>query len=153
MTMRIIVSQPDPTAPSTGKQGISPRERLDRLASVGADRMAAAMTFLAGYDAGTFDAILDAVEPCDENGDPDAGEDAEPFCSLCGADIGIFLRLGLDWQHYRGDGTTRGPIEVFDEGHVPVVAWHPARTWPTDLLPTLFGKTLERSGAAGWSLE
>jgi hypothetical protein len=127
MTMRVIVSQPDPAVLSTGKQGISPQERLDRLASVDADRMAAALTFLAGYDTGTFDAILDAVEPCDADPDPDAGEDAEPCCAECGADIGIFLRFGLDWRHYRGNGTTAGRIEVFDAGHVPIVAWRPAR--------------------------
>jgi hypothetical protein len=39
-------------------QRISSRERLDRLAAVSADRRIEALQFLAGYDLGTFDAIL-----------------------------------------------------------------------------------------------
>jgi hypothetical protein len=50
----------------------------------------------------------------------------EPYCVICGADAGIFLRLGLDWRHYRGDGTTAGQIELFDAGHTPIIAWRPA---------------------------
>jgi hypothetical protein len=57
-------------------------------------------------------------------------------CGIRGEEIGIFLRLGLDWRHYRetresglvGDqdrlsGTGIGQIELFDPGHAPVVTW------------------------------
>lgn len=104
-------------------QRISPRERLDRLAAVGADRRTEALQLLAGYDPQTFDVILDAVEPCV----PDAAEDSVPFCVRCGQETGIFLRYGLGWQHYRdhGDDMTYGRFEVFDAGHAPVLAWRP----------------------------
>jgi len=88
--------------------------------------MSDALTWLAGYSPITFDATLDATEPCPDDDTPDPAADPEPYCETCGADIGIFLRLGLDWQHYRGDGTTSGPIELFDPGHTPVLAWRPA---------------------------
>jgi hypothetical protein len=113
-------------------QPIGPRERLERLTGFTASQLAAGMTWLAGYDPRTFDAILDAVEP---DTDQDGSDDPEPFCATCGIPIGIFLRLGLDWhyrqagtttaggQHDHGDATTFGGFEVFDPGHEPVVAW------------------------------
>jgi hypothetical protein len=120
--MGIIVSERERAA-----QQISPRERLDRLAAVAADRRTEALQFLAGYDPGTFDAILDAVEPCDTGGDPDAAGDLVPFCASCREEVGIFLRYGLDWQHYRdhGDGVTYGRYEVMETDHTPVIDWRP----------------------------
>jgi hypothetical protein len=67
---------------------------------------------------------------------PDGSDDPEPFCAARGAPIGIFLRLGLDWRHFRQSGAAvqadrrdrdgaavLGEFEVFDPGHEPVVAW------------------------------
>ena len=71
----------------------------------------------------------DAVEPIDENDDPDAGEESEPFCAACAERIGIFLRLGLEWRHYSGDDPG-GPFEIFDPGHEPVVTWRPVTSIP-----------------------
>jgi hypothetical protein len=98
-------------------------ERLTRLRALDADRMTEALTWLAGYSPTIFDATLAATEPCTDDDTPDPVENLEPFCSLCGADVGIFVRFGLDWRHYRGDGTTAGMNELFDPGHAPVVAW------------------------------
>jgi hypothetical protein len=53
-------------------------------------------------------------------------EEAEPLCAACGARIGIFLNLGLDWQHFTGDGTTAGQQQIYNPGHAPVVTWHRA---------------------------
>jgi hypothetical protein len=115
-------------------QPIEPRERLERLTGFTASQLAAGMTWLAGYDPRTFDAVLDAVEP-GTGQDGDGSDDPEPFCATCGIPIGIFLRLGLDWRHYRqavatadgqhdhGDATASGGFEVFDPGHEPVVTW------------------------------
>ena len=51
---------------------------------------------------------------------PDAGE-PDPYCSVCGAAIGIFRARGDGWQHWRwNDG---GAAEIYDAGHAPVVAW------------------------------
>jgi hypothetical protein len=102
------------------------RKRLTRLAALDTDRMTEALTWLAGYSPTVFDATLDATEPCTDDDNPDPADNPEPFCLVCGADVGIFLRFGLDWRHYRGDGTTAGPIELFDPGHAPVIAWRPA---------------------------
>lgn len=73
------------------------------------------------------------AEPCPEDDDL-YGREPEPVCGICGEKIGIFLRLGLDWRHYREtrdavlasgqdrlDGTGIGQIELFDPGHAPVV--------------------------------
>jgi hypothetical protein len=62
--------------------------------------------------------VLDAVGPCIGDG----GEEPAPICSQCGADIGIFLKFGLDWRHYRDAVLT--DVGLFDPGHAPVVAWH-----------------------------
>jgi hypothetical protein len=51
----------------------------------------------------------------------DGSDDPVPFCGQCGADIGVFLKFGLDWRHYVA--TTLDDIELFDPGHAPVVAW------------------------------
>jgi len=37
--------------------------------------------------------------------------------------VGIFYAHGDAWQHYTGDGTAASPVELFDAGHEPVVAW------------------------------
>jgi hypothetical protein len=96
--------------------------RLERLASVSAPRMAAALAFLAGCAPETFDYVLDGVEPF-PGGEPDPWDDPEPYCTLCGGQVGIFLRLGLDWRHFRGNGTVTSKIELLDAGHVPALAW------------------------------
>jgi hypothetical protein len=100
---------------------IASQERMDRLASVTAEQMAVALTFLCGFDPRTFDAIMDAAEPA--SGDLAGPDEPEPRCAECGAAIGIFLAHGPGWQHYRGDGITAGEQEVFFPGHEPVVSW------------------------------
>ena len=101
-------------------------QRLIRLATLDSARMTEVLTWLSGYSPSTFDATLDATEPCTDDDTPDPAADPEPYCTICSADLGIFLRFGLDWRHYRGDGTTVGLIELFDPGHAPIVAWRPA---------------------------
>jgi hypothetical protein len=98
-------------------------KRLARLNTLDADRMAEALAFLSGFHPAIFDTTLDATEPCTADDTPDPADDPEPYCIVCGADVGIFLRFGLDWRHYRGDGTVIGEIELFDAGHAPIIAW------------------------------
>lgn len=98
----------------------SPQERVERLGATSAQQQTHALLFLSGYAPAIFDAVLDAVEPCDENAD--TGADGEPFCAICAESVGIFLRLGLEWRHYRGEDPG-GPFEIFDPGHEPVVTW------------------------------
>jgi hypothetical protein len=118
--MRSIFSQPGNAALE-----FSPQERVERLGAVSPRQQTQALLFLSGYAPAVFDAVLDAVEPCDENDNPDAGQDAEPFCAACAERVGIFLRHGLDWRHYRGE-EPGGPFEIFDPGHEPAVTWRPA---------------------------
>ena len=94
---------------------------MSRLAGITAEQMACALAFLSGFDPETFDAILDAAEPC--SGDLVGPDEAEPWCAECGAPIGIFLKYGLGWQHYRGDGEATGQQKVFFPGYKPVVSW------------------------------
>jgi hypothetical protein len=103
----------------------STQERTERLAATTPRQRTEALLFLSGYAPDILDTALDAVEPFDETADPDAGEDSEPSCSVCGERVGIFLLLGLDWRHYRGQDPG-GPYEIFDPGHEPVVTWRPA---------------------------
>ncbi len=118
---------------------IGPQERLERLGACTPEQITAGLIWLSGYDPGTFDAVLEAIET--RSGDPDANDEPAPYCALCGASIGIFLRFGLDWRHYReaappgtraagpgsrlspGEGAAFGRIELFDPGHTPVAAW------------------------------
>jgi hypothetical protein len=76
-----------------------------------------ALLWLVGFAPAVFDAVADAVQPyCRDGSDHPA-----PFCACCGPDIGVFLKFGLDWRHYKA--TTLDDIELFDPGHVPVLAW------------------------------
>ena len=52
-------------------------------------------------------------------------DDPEPYCSTCGATVGLFL--GYDgWHHFRGEGTPENRTELYDAGHEPAVAWREA---------------------------
>lgn len=95
--------------------------RLARLASIDTPRMAAALAFLAGCEPETFDYVLDCVGMFPED-EPDPWDEPEPYCAQCGGQVGIFLRFGLEWRHFRGDGTISA-AELFDPGHAPAVAW------------------------------
>jgi len=94
------------SAPITSPPG---REWMLRLASVLGD-------------------LLDVLGPDDDEdqGDEDGEDDFEPYCSTCGASVGIFIGHGDAWLHYTGEGTVASPVELYDAGHAPVVAWRPA---------------------------
>ena len=72
-------------------------ERLARLAALDPEQLPMALTFLVGYHPRVFDAILNAVEPCAETGDTGEPAGQEPFCTLCGAPVGIFLAHGKEY--------------------------------------------------------
>jgi hypothetical protein len=103
------------------------QDRIGRIAALGPEDAAAGLLWLALNFPATCDAMLDKVEYDAIDDDPDPGQEPEPFCAECGANIGIFLRFGLDWLHFHGDGTTIGQIEFFDPGHEPIVAWRLTR--------------------------
>ena len=99
------------------------RDQVDRLAALTPEDKSAGLIWLALHLPDACDAVLDALEYDDVE---EASPEPEPYCATCGADIGIFVRSGLEWRHFRGDGITIGQIELFDAGHAPVIAWRPA---------------------------
>jgi hypothetical protein len=99
------------------------QDRIARLTALAPEHATAGLLWLAMNFPAVCDAMLDKVEYDAIDDDLDPRREPEPFCAECGAEIGIFLRLGLDWRHFRGDSTTIGQIELFDPGHQPVVAW------------------------------
>jgi hypothetical protein len=62
------------------------------------------------------------VQLAAELGEDQAAED-ELRCSTCGSPVGIFLGHGGGWHHWRGKGTAESPVELYDAGHEPSVAW------------------------------
>jgi hypothetical protein len=78
--------------------------------------------------ASVLEDLLAVLGPDDDKDDEDQGDedDFEPYCSTCGASIGIFIGHGDAWLHYTGEGTVASPVELYDAGHAPVVAWRPA---------------------------
>lgn len=108
---------PSLTQPARAAREITDEDRMERLGDLTGRQCTDALLWLSGYAPAVFDAVIDAVQPCPGDGT----DDPAPFCQQCGADIGIFLKLGLDWRHYRA--TTLDDIELFDPGHAPVLAW------------------------------
>lgn len=70
-------------------------------------------------------AVLTGGQPDDDEDQGDEDDD-EPYCYQCGSPVGIFIGHGDAWLHYRGEGTVADPVELFDAGHAPEVAWRPA---------------------------
>jgi hypothetical protein len=101
-----------------------PSGRLSRLATLEPDRLAESLAFLAGYAPGVLDAILDATEPCPDDELPYGDDALEPYCTGCGARIGIFAARGGDWLHYAGEQEDRD-VRPYDPGHAPIIGWRP----------------------------
>jgi hypothetical protein len=124
-------SLPYPDAPAR----VSDDDPLtERLRGLSAQQLLDAMTFLTFWSPSAFTAALDYCEATDWGWsgfdpdlvpDPDTDDnpdtDPAPVCARCGADLGIFLKLGLDWRHYRGQGLD--DIELYDPGHAPHITW------------------------------
>ena len=120
--MRSIIAEDAQSALPIPVMG--PHPRLDRLNAATSTQMKTALIFLSAFSPYAFDHAMDAADFNDD--DPGATGEAEPTCELCGASIGIFLERGLDWLHYKGDGTTAGAQRIYNPGHTPVVTWHPS---------------------------
>jgi hypothetical protein len=83
--------------------------------------MESALAFLSMIDPEAFEIAFTAVAPRADQVPED--EEPIPVCRQCGALVGIFLAHGLQWQHFRGDGTTSGTQEIHDPGHPAQVTW------------------------------
>jgi hypothetical protein len=74
--------------------------------------------------ADVLEGLLEALNDR-EHGQDDVDEldGLEPYCAECGSWCGIFHGHGDGWHHWRGQGTAASPVELYDAGHDPVVAW------------------------------
>ena len=97
------------------------QKRADRLAKATTDQMQAALAYLSMIDPEAFEIALTAIAQA-----PDDPEDEEPIplCATCGAPVGIFPEVILNWRHFRGATTASGVHETYDSEHAPKVAWH-----------------------------
>jgi hypothetical protein len=107
----------------------------ERLRGLSHQQLADRLRWLSWYQPGAFTAVMDYMEFCDNRAagtdtDPSLAafdldefdEDPAPVCAPCGAAIGVFVKFGLDWRHYRGDAAL-GEAEIFAPGHLPELAW------------------------------
>ena len=103
-----------------------------RIRGLSHEQLADRLQWLYWYQPGIFAAVMDYMEFCDTvvaEIDPTnpafnsaaCGDEPGPVCGICGVDIGIFVKFGLNWRHYRGDSL--GESEIFDPGHAPQLAW------------------------------
>ena len=104
-----------------------------RLRGLSHQQLADRLNWLSWYQPGIFAAVMDYMQFSDAltaDTDPtspdldslDDDQEPAPVCGRCGADIGIFIKFGLDWRHYRG-GDVLGQAEIFDPGHAAELAW------------------------------
>ena len=102
-------------------------ERLELLGVMDPDDLRASMAWLISYAPRLFDFALvrdlAMVERLMARLNEGPDDDEEPICGACGATIGVFHGRGDAWLHYTGQGTAASPVELFDAGHEPVIAW------------------------------
>lgn len=134
--MTISLSNPTPSAPPIDGFYEYPYDEDTpdeaRLRGLTHQQLADRLTWLAWYQPGIFTAVMDYMDFSDalaadaDTSSPDRRPDGEPapVCGRCGADIGIFIKFGLDYRHYRG-GAVLGQAEIFDPGHAAELAWRP----------------------------
>lgn len=80
------------------------------------------LAFLAGYRPAICAAGPDATRPRPGDG-ATAPDGPEPYCTSCGARVGIFLGHGMDWRHFREPGNPGATAEVYEAGHPPATGW------------------------------
>jgi hypothetical protein len=106
------------------------RKRADRLAKATNDQIQAALAYLSMIDPEAFEIAMTVVSP---DGDLEDDEEPIPLCGTCGATVGIFPELTLNWRHFRGDAAASGAHQIYDPGHTPEVAWYLPDEDPEDL--------------------
>jgi hypothetical protein len=106
------------------------RHRANRLAKATTNQIEAALAYLSMIDPEAFEIAFTAVARTPE--DESEGEEPIPLCRTCGAPVGIFPELTLNWRHYRGEATASGPHHTYDPGHAPEVAWYLPDETPED---------------------
>jgi hypothetical protein len=116
--MLSIIARPSPEAHPD--RDAAARKRAARLAKATTDQMQAALAFLSMIDPEAFEIAMTATAQALD--DPE-DEEPIPLCATCGAPIGIFPDITLNWRHYRGSSAATGAQETYDPGHPTEVAW------------------------------
>jgi hypothetical protein len=104
-------------------------ERLELLGVMDTDDMKTSLAFILSQYPQIFDFALvrdrKLVERLQERVDELEFDDdgLDPYCSTCGAGIGIFHGHVDGWHHFRGKGTVESPNELYDAGHEPALSW------------------------------
>jgi hypothetical protein len=105
-------------------------ERLELLGAMDEGDLRTSMAFILTLYPQVFDHSLvrdrKLVERLQDRLDHQYDDEPEPYCSACGASIGIFIGHGDAWLHYTGEGTVESPVDLYDAGHAPVIAWREA---------------------------
>lgn len=117
--------RPSLSQPSLAMHPFGDTQAEERLHGLDRQQLADRLTWLSWWSPGTFTVVMDYmqyVEDLDADGEP------TPHCTACGSEVGIFVRFGLNWQHYRTTGD--GSLELFDPGHEPDVGWRTATGEP-----------------------
>jgi hypothetical protein len=123
-----LVSASSPAGAPLPDRDAAARKRADRLAKATTDQIQAALAYLSIIDPEAFEIAFTAVAPAlaDDPDDPDA----IPLCATCGAPVGIFPELIVDWRHFRGDDVAWGTHQTYDPGHGPQGRLVPPRRSP-----------------------
>jgi hypothetical protein len=107
--------------------GIGTDERLELLGAMDPDDTRTSLAFIASEYPQAFDSALvrdpALVDRLSARFDENQDDEDEPYCTTCGAAVGIFYAHGDAWLHYTGEGTVASPVELFDARHEPVIAW------------------------------
>jgi hypothetical protein len=128
--MSTIIAHPSPEAHPD--RDADARHRAARLAKATTDQMQAALAYLSMIDPEAFEIAFTAVAtgPVEDESEED---EPVPLCATCGAPIGIFPEVILDWRHFRGALTDSGVNQTFDTGHAPDAAWYLPDEDPAEL--------------------
>jgi hypothetical protein len=95
---------------------------IARIEALDADRMHDSLVFLAGYAPGVLDVILTATEPCLDDNRLSDSDAMEPYCTQCGAAVGVFIGRGNEWLHYTGRPETAN-VQSHSVDHEPAIGW------------------------------
>ena len=112
--------------------GLTADQRLDLLGAMTRDDMSTSLAWIAAAYPQVFDfaivrdRALAGWLTARLGEDQDDEDEDQPYCRACGSEVGIFMGHGEAWLHYRGEGAAENPVELFDPGHTPEVAWRPA---------------------------
>jgi hypothetical protein len=126
-----LVSASSPAGAPLPDRDAAARKRADRLAKATTDQIQAALAYLSIIDPEAFEIAFAAVAPALADGPDDP--DPIPLCATCGAPVGIFPELIVDWRHFRGDDVAWGTHQTYNPGHAPKVAWYHPDEAPEDL--------------------